>query len=415
MNKMNRLKFVLASLCVVLVTSSLSAQSILDYKVQLTDNLVKVCSMGKYGIMTNDGTSVVSVEFDDIIFSDDSLAVLTKNGNEIWGSVGLDGVAHVFKKTKCKTVPNKAYFSEGYLVVQHKNGKYMFMDREGKFLKVGDTVQKVWFDSQNSPRPFLNGYASGKRVKDNAWYHVDKKGRQRFKLDNGVSIFRSAVHDNNGKMECVIYTTDGVYLCQEAPSTYYAKITQILEPFPPHPESVFDNESGYYVTKFQGSASNLVLYADAQGRIVKYTRDDMGEVYLNEDARPVVKQEEIVVEEVVEEKAVPVFDIEKDLNISLRYSTVKASSDYDARITVVLTNNSEVPSGDIKVKVSYEDKSISRTESIEPGKGETITAVVDARMRQTSKNVSFKITATDADGKSVSVTKQATILQYRPN
>jgi hypothetical protein len=65
--------------------------------------------------------------------------------------------------------------------------------------------------------------------------------------------------------------------------------------------------------------------------------------------------------------------------------------------------------------VSYEDKSISRTESIDPGKGETVTAVVDARMRQTSKNVSFKITATDAAGKSVSVTKQATILQYRPN
>ena len=70
---MNRLKFLLVNLCVVLVTSSLSAQSILDYKVQLTDNLVKVCSGGKYGVMTNDGISVVSVEFDDIIFSDDSL------------------------------------------------------------------------------------------------------------------------------------------------------------------------------------------------------------------------------------------------------------------------------------------------------------------------------------------------------
>lgn len=412
---MNRYKFALVCICVVLGVISLSAQSTLDYKVQLTDNLVKVCSMGKYGVMTNDGTSVVSVEFDDIIFSDDSLAVLTKNGHEVWGSVGLDGVAHFFKKSICKTVPNKTYFSEGYLLVQHKNGKYMFIDRQGNFLKVGDTVQKVWFDSNDSPRPFLNGYASGKRVKDNAWYHVDKNGRRRFKLTNGVSIFRSAVHDNNGNMECVIYTTDGVYLCQEDSVTYYAKITQILDPYPPHPESVADNEIGFVVTKFHGSANNLVLYSDPQGRVVKYNRDDKGEVYLMEEARPVVKQEDVVVEEIVEEPVAPVFDIEKDLNISLRNSTVKASADYDARVTVVLMNNSEVQSGDIKVNVSYEGKAISRTESIEPGKSKNVVAVVDARMRQPSKNVSFKITATDADGKSVSVTKQATILQYRPN
>lgn len=412
---MNRLKFVLVSLCFVLGAISLSAQSSLGYEIPLTDDLIKVCSGGKYGIMTNDGISVVSVEFDDIIFSDDSLAVLTKNGNEIWGSVGLDGVAHIFKKSICKTVQNKAYFSEGYIVVQHKNGKYMFMDREGDFLKIRETVQNVWFDSPETPRPFLNGYASGKRAKDNAWYHVDKKGRQRFKLTNGVSLFRSAVHDNNGNMECVIFTTDGVYLCQEDPLTYSARIKQVLEPFPPHPDPVPDPEKGYVVTKFLGSPTNLVLYADAQGRIFKYTRDDKGEVYLIDEARPVVKHEEVVVEEVAVEPEAPVFDIEKDLNISLRYSSVRASEDYEARVTIVLKNNSEVPSGDIKVKVSYEDKSISRTESIEPGKGETVTAVVDARMRQTSKNVSFKITATDADGKSVSVTKQATILQYRPN
>lgn len=410
MNKMNRLKFVLASLCVVLVTSSLSAQSILDYKVQLTDDLVKVCSGGKYGVMTNDGISVVSVEFDDIIFSDDSLAVLTKNGNEIWGSVGLDGVAHVFKKTTCKTVPNKAYFSEGYLVVQHKNGKYMFMDRKGDFLKVRETIQNVWFDTQET-RPFLNGYASGIRIKDNAWYHVDKNGRRRFNFRGNVTTYRTAVHDNNGKMECVICTPSGVYRCQED-TLYYANVIETLETTPKF-LSEYDEESGYIVLKFD-SHYHGVLSLDSHLRAVKFSRDDKGEVYFIEEARPAAEPEVEVVE-VVEEKAVPVFDIEKDLNISLRYSTVKASSDYDARITVVLTNNSEVPSGDIKVKVSYEDKSISRTESIEPGKGETVTAVVDARMRQTSKNVSFKITATDADGKSVSVTKQATILQYRPN
>ena len=412
MNKMNRLKFVLASLCVVLVTSSLSAQSILDYKVQLTDNLVKVCSMGKYGVMTNDGISVVSVEFDDIIFSDDSLAVLTKNGNEIWGSVGLDGVAHIFKKSICKTVQNKAYFSEGYIVVQHKNGKYMFMDREGDFLKIRETVQNVWFDDDKLTRPFLNGYASGWRTKDNAMYHVDLNGRRRFNFRGNVTTYRTAVHNNNGKMECVIITPSGVYRCQED-SLYYANIIETLESTPNY-VSEFDSESGYVVLKFN-SYYHGILYLDSKGRAVKFSRDDKGEVYFIEEARPVVKQEEVVVEEVVEEQAAPVFDIEKDLNIRLRYSTVKASSDYDARITVVLTNNSEVPSGDIKVKVSYEDKSISRTESIEPGKDETVTAVVDARMRQTSKNVSFKITATDADGKSVSVTKQATILQYRPN
>lgn len=407
---------VFSSAVFLLVFASFAlAQSGVDYEISLTDNLVKVCSMGKYGIMTNDGTSVVSVEFDDIIFSDDSLAVLTKNGNEIWGSVGLDGVAHILKKSTCKTVQYKAFFSEGYLLVQHKNGKYMFMDREGKFLKVGDTVRKVWFDSPETPRPFLNGYASGKRAKDNAWYHVDKKGRQRFKLTNGVSLFRSAVHDNNGNMECVIFTTDGVYLCQEDPLTYSARIKQVLEPFPPHPDPVPDPEKGYVVTKFLGSPTNLVLYADAQGRIFKYTRDDKGEVYLIDEARPVVKQEEIVEEEVVEEPAAPVFDIEKDLNISLRNSTVQASEDYEARVTVVLTNNSEAPTGDVKVKVSYEGNVISRTESIESGKSETVTAVVSARMKQSSKNVSFKITATDAAGKSVSVTKQVTILRHRLN
>lgn len=409
---MNRLKFVLVSLCVVLGAISLSAQSSLGYEIPLTDDLIKVCSGGKYGIMTNDGTSVVSVEFDDIIFSDDSLAVLTKNGNEIWGSVGLDGVAHTFKKSICKTVPNKAYFSEGYLVVQHKNGKYMFMDREGGFLKVRETVQNVWFDDDKLTRPFLNGYASGWRAKDNAIYHVDKNGRRRFNFRGNVTTYRTAVHNNNGRMECVIITPSGVYRCQED-SLYYANIIEMLESTPNF-VSEYDRDSGYTVLKFN-SHYHGILYLDTKGRAVKFSRDDKGEVYFIEEARPVVEQEEVVVEEDVEEPVAPVFDIEKDLNISLRNSTVKASADYDARVTVVLMNNSEVQSGDIKVNVSYEGKAISRTESIEPGKSKTLVAVVDARMRQPSKNVSFKITATDADGKSVSVTKQVTVQQYRPN
>ena len=53
------------------------------------------------------------------------------------------------------------------------------------------------------------------------------------------------------------------------------------------------------MTKFPGSANNLVLYSDAKGRVFKYTRDDKGEVYLIEEARPVVKQEEAVAEDVL--------------------------------------------------------------------------------------------------------------------
>lgn len=294
-----------ALLCAVfmpVLMVSAFAQTSIDYEVPLNDDLVKVCSEGKYGVRTVGGSIIVPVEYDNFAFSDDSLAVLTKNGNEIWGSVGLDGVAHFFEKTTCKTVQNKAYFSEGYIVVQYKNGKYMFMNREGDFLKVRESVQNVWFDTAET-RPFLNGYASGRRIKDNAWYHVDKNGRRRFIFTNGVSLFRSAVHDNNGKMECVIYAVDTdhqtVYLCQEDPLTHHANFKQTLGSYSLSPEPEYDSDRGWVVTKFPGSANNLVLYSDAKGRVFKYTRDDKGEVYLIEEARPVVKQEEAVAEDVL--------------------------------------------------------------------------------------------------------------------
>lgn len=395
--------------CSLLAEMTASAQALRKNKIYGSD-LYKVSSMGKYGLETEDGRVILSTEYDDIVFTD-SVAVLTKDGGLVCGNVDLDGKVILFKRPVDYSVEYKSYYSDGYMLVRTSKGRYMYVDRNGKYLHDGGTTWKIWFD--DDARPFMNGYAAGIRSKDEAWYQVDTNGKERFVLRGETAHYRTTAHNNNGVMECVVVTSSGVYRCQEDPNDpkHYAQ-RQLLDSsckFLP----VYDSELNQTILKFE-SHWNSALYLDYKARAIRFYNDQVGDIYFMEEYRPVEEPEpEVVVEE--PEPEIPVFDVETDLSIKAANSQVKATSANKANVRFIFKNMSEdAASGDLEVKITYEGQTRSYTFSLNPLEEESRTIVLDARMPDLSKMVTFRIVVKDKEtGATQTAKKSVKILSYR--
>lgn len=413
---MRTLLFKSLLLCSLLAEMSVpvSAQILKKNKIPGSD-LYKVSSMGKYGLETEDGRIILSTEYEDIVFVD-SVAVLTRDGGVLYGNVDLSGNVTFFKRPVGKAVKKdlKTYYSDGYVLVKFSDEKWRYVDREGNYLHKGGTTWKIQFDGSKNgdARPFLNGYAAGILPREGLWRCVDTNGQERFVMPDEWIHYITAVHDNNGIMECVAITSSGVYLCQEDPNDpkHYA-IRERLDPSSGFVNS-YDPEIGQTVIKIN-SQFNSVLYLDDKARAVRFSNND-GERYFIEEARPVEEPEPVVVEEEPEPE-IPVFDVETDLSIKAANSQVKATSANKANVKFIFKNMSEdAASGDLEVKITYEGQTRSYTFSLNPLEEESRTIVLDARMPDLSKTVTFRIVVKDKEtGATQTAKKSVKILSYR--
>ena len=124
--------------------------------------LYKVRSGEFYGIYDERDNVVVSVEYNDILFPKDSIALLRKSDGCVYGTITMSGEVSLFPKP-FKFNPDYPFYSEGLLPVQSvkvfSEDKWFYIDSKGKTL---DKVGKVLVMSQNYRRtmPFNEGYAS---------------------------------------------------------------------------------------------------------------------------------------------------------------------------------------------------------------------------------------------------------------
>lgn len=407
---MNFYRFAISTLVmmIVLASSSSAQTNKTGYEVPINDNLTKVCSGNRFGLKMS-GEILVPVEYNNINFKN-GIAVLSKADGLVYGNVREDGTVFYFQKPKYRIVKNLDYYSDGFLLVKHpQREKHMYIDYAGNPLKAGGTTFNVVFDDW--ARPFVNGFASGYKANDNACYHIDTDGRYQFKLPGrNVSQYRTSVHMKGDTLECVMFTSGGAYLYQADTTENHNIITLKQLTI----DDIHMRETVGAEILFKFHTAGEVLTVDHLGRAVKLEKPNSETIYFIEEARPVEEPEPVVVEE-EPEPVIPVFDVETDLSIKAANSQVKATSANKANVKFIFKNMSEdAASGDLEVKITYEGQTRSYTFSLNPLEEESRTIVLDARMPDPSKTVTFRIVVKDKEtGATQTAKKSVKILSYR--
>ena len=146
--------------CLGLLAATISAQSVKwavrpEYSTleRLNDHLFRVVVNGREGIVDDEGKVVIKPEMDKITsFSEGKALALTNspNGTVLSGIIGEDGSIN-FITDATYYVTEFDFFSEGFLPVCNTEGRFGYMDTDGKVV--------IPFE-YSSARPFSEGYAS---------------------------------------------------------------------------------------------------------------------------------------------------------------------------------------------------------------------------------------------------------------
>ena len=348
----------------LLFVCTLDAQNYGELKrEEFGEGLYKVQSGDFYGIFDNKDNVIVSVEYENILLSQDGIAVLRKNNGCVYGSVTDKGVVSIFKKPD-KYHTNYPFYAEGYLPVKNTKGssKWFYVDDKGVQLKknVGGFLLPMTF---RSVMPFNEGYASVINTKGEV-LHIDETGQERFVIDDEVVLFRASVNDG----EAIIVTRTGVKLYQEDKATNKANVKRVISPSCVYKVAQTDLVEKYLEFK------DGTLYLDYLGRASKYV-PKYGDPIVFGAQEKVVKKEETVLDTLTMVSEPLSFSIEEGLSISLKQKVVSASSKGWAGVTVLLRNKSQIHSGVLTVTVK--SKGITPKESlIEISPSETKSVII---------------------------------------
>lgn len=310
-------------------------------KEYFSKGLYKVKSGNHYGIFDSKDNVVVSVEYEDILLSQDGIAVLRKNNGCVYGSVTEEGDVSYFDKVY-RYHANYPFYTEGFLPVKNVKEslkeKWFFVDDRGLPLKkiVRGFLLPLTF---SSVMPFNEGYASVVDSKGKV-LHVDKNGQSRFVIDNDNVLFRSSVR--NG--ETVIVTSSGVKLYQEDKETKNANVKMSISP-----------SSSFEITIVGLIEKSLefddgTLFLDYLGRASKYVPKNGVPIVFDSQQKTEVLSPPSDNTGNIEWKE-PEFNIEEGLAVSLKQKVVSASSKGWAGVTILLNNKSQIHSGVLKVTV----------------------------------------------------------------
>lgn len=373
----------------LLCVSTLDAQNYGELKrEEFGDGLYKVQSGNYYGVFDDKDNVIVSVEYENILLSQDGLAVLRKDNGCVYGSVSDKGIVSIFKKPY-KYHTNYPFYAEGYLPVKNTKGsakeKWFYVDDKGEQLKknVGGFLFPLTF---RSVMPFNEGYASVINTKGEI-LHIDKTGQERFVIDDEVVLFRASVNDG----EAVIVTRTGVKLYQEDKTTNKANVKRVISP-----------SYSYKVAQTDLVAKKLefkdgTLYLDYLGRASKY---------VPKEGDPIVfGVQDIVIETKIEAKEtltkisqIPRFNIEDGLSVRLKQRVVSASSKGWAGVTILLDNKSQIHSGVLTVTVK--SKGIAPKESlleISPAETNSVKISLPAQFSETQRTQEIIVQISDGE------------------
>lgn len=374
----------------------LSAQSYAGVeKFPLKCGLMKIKNGDYYGIYDANDKVVVSVEYQDIVFVE-GIAVLTKREGTVHGYITEDGKVKMFDEAY-EYHPHFPFFSNGYLPVRKiiktrvefdasGEGRWMFIDESGspicnpllpnKNLKVRLPYK---FSSVNA---FSCGYAvvTGKR---DQIIHIDITGNKRFTLPKEeVCYFRSSVKDG----ECVIVTGSGVKVYQENPDNKAAVVKQVISSVAPKfAAPIYDLQDSVRFV-------DACLYLDDLGCPVKYVPNKGEPLYFAGYEPQVIETVPLVQEEVK-------FNLFEDLDVQLRNKVATASEHGTAAYSILVTNNSDVSSVTLVVKIKSSGmKDVVKEIDLNKGVTKTVKFDIPAKFTEEKQYRKVTVTVSNKDG-----------------
>ena len=369
----------------LLCTGTLNGQSYGELQKEAFGNgLYKVRSGSHYGIFDSRDNVIVSVEYENILPTADSIAVIRKNNGCVYGTVKQNGQVNLFTKAD-KYHTSYPFYNEGFLPVKNlKNSskeKWFFVDEKGIPLTkdVGGFISPRTF---RSVMPFSEGYASVVTNKGKV-QHVDITGQERFIINNEVVIFRASI--NNG--EAVIVTRNGVKVYQEEKQTHAAKVKRALSPYSIY--KTLKAGPGETVLEFKDGK----LYLDFLGRATKFIPNNGETVVFG--VKEVVKEVRITTSKRINTPVESIFDIE-DISVDLKQKIISADSKGWAGVTIIFRNNSNLPSGNLDITIKSDDIiPVEKKFALHENGEQSIRVSLPARFSETKQNRTVIVIVTD--------------------
>lgn len=381
----------LFALLLTFLAATASAQSFgYTEKTPLGNGFFKVKSGNAYGLIDDADKVIVSVEYHDIRFKEGRALLIQGDNNRLYGYVDTLGYIRSFDK-EYYADPTYPYFSEGYLAVRNKKNKWGYINGNETPIKQKFTEPACRFDRAY---PFSEGYATI-YIRRKGWQHIDKSGKERFLLiPDQTATYRTSVY----KGECLIFTDEGIKQYQEAPSGE-ANIKIALS-------KSASNINWSALDEGQLSCQEGILYLDEMHRAEKFSNGIDSIIFI----RPALP--EVRVPRVVEEKK-DTFSLEKAIEIHLPQPTATATVKGWATFRILVSNRSELPSGEIEVSMSAGNTRDQWKGSLEAGSTKKINFSVPARISTPSVTRNLTIVVRQKESK-LETTQKVTIYRYTP-
>lgn len=359
-------------------------------KTAVGNGFYKVKSGNAYGLIDATDKVIVSVEYHDLLFKEGRALLLKEDNYRLYGYVDTVGHIREFDKEYYAdaTYP---YFSEGYVVVRNKKNKWGYISSDETPIKQKFASSPFRFDRAY---PFSEGYATV-YTRKKGWQHIDKTGKERFVLiPEQSATYRTSVY----KGECLIFTDEGIKQYQEATSgEANVKI------------AISKTASGINWSEVDEGRLTLqegILTLDKMHRAEKFSNGIDSIVFIQP------RLPEVRVPRVVEEKK-DTFCLEKEIDIQIPQPTATANVKGWATFRILLTNHSELASGEIEVEMSLGTTRDQWKGSLEAGETKKINFSVPARISVPSVGRTLTVIVRQKESK-LETTQKVTLRRYTP-
>lgn len=399
-----KIKIGLLLLCLLFSLIPLSAKyDVYDFREPIGNGLYKVRSgQSYYGIVDANNNVVVSVEYDDIKFSEGK-ALLSKR-NRLYGYVDSLGRVKRFSG-EYRVHPLFRYFYDGYIPVANEKNKWTFINEDENLIITRYHEKKGFLGKRklvvypfDAVVPFVEGYAMI-FIRDIGWRYIDKDGNQRFVLDSdeedNPTVFASSVY----KGECLMQNEDGLRVYQENDKKQ-AVVKRVINT---DARLISTN----YTQQMRFSVKDVAVadvYLDSLMRVIKYRHGKDSIVFIEPPKPKVI---EIV-------KPIEIdYNLEEDFDIVLTTKSVRANSKGRAYAEIEVRNASETEYEGIEILLECAGAKKEWSGKIGKFSDVALSFNVPARFSQAEITRKIKVTVKH---KNVSVVKSLPIKirRYRP-
>lgn len=392
---------------------SLSAQtSRFDEKVDLGNELFKVKTNNRWGLVDKDDNLKLSIEYNEPLFMNGK-AVLSKYGSQQIAGI-VDSIGNFMELPPYYINVGYPFVTDGMLAVKETpNGEWGFLNTEtGELLTVNfkgfksgkNKVLKALGINGKGVKgsfvfdfvaPFVEGLAVV-HTRKTGWHHIDKSGQERLKNPSlKPTMFRTSIHDG----EAVIFDDRGIVLCKEDQSGNAGIIKSVDGDY----ELKNYNTGLHYPYIIQTNGSKLILNTKFQAD--KYEDAQTGDSIIFIERPPVIQK--------VEESK-DSFILDRDIKVTLSKKSVSAGAKGTAAITVNISNVGEFDSNEISVSININGTKKSWEGAIAVGATQQFTLYVPAKFSAASISRDVEWTLTTKDG-NITGSDKVSIKRYKPS